>query len=112
MLKWDVKTAWRNIVRHKGYSFINIFGLAVGMACCVLMMLWIQNESSFDCFHANGNSLCRVIAETRTENDTFMEAEQAHIPARPSRRRFPRSSIFPSTWGIEIRHPIRWKEFR
>ena len=77
MINNYVKTAWRNIVRHKGYSFINIFGLAVGMACCVLMMLWIQNESSFDRFHANGNSLCRVIAETRTENDTFMEAKVA-----------------------------------
>ncbi|TFG74548.1 MAG: ABC transporter permease, partial [Chrysiogenales bacterium] len=77
MIKNYLKIAWRNIVRHKGYSFINIFGLAVGMACCVLMMLWIQNESSFDRFHANGNSLCRVIAETRTENDTFMEAKVA-----------------------------------
>jgi hypothetical protein len=75
MFKNYVKTAWRNIARHKGYSLINIFGLAVGLACCVLMLLWIRNETSFDRFHANGDSLCRVIAETMTEAETFREAK-------------------------------------
>ncbi len=75
MFKNYLKIAWRNIVRHKGYSFINIFGLAVGMACCLLMMLWIQDENSFDRFHVNGDSLYRVIAETRGGNDSFMEAK-------------------------------------
>ena len=75
MFKNYLKIAWRNIVRRKGYSFTNIFGLAVGIACCVLMMLWIQDENSFDRFHVNGDSLYRVIAETKTENDSFMEAK-------------------------------------
>ena len=44
MFKNYLKIAWRNIVRHKGYSFINIFGLAVGIACCMLIIVWVQNE--------------------------------------------------------------------
>ena len=44
MFKNYFKVAWRNIVRQKGYSSINIFGLAVGMAACLLIMLFIKDE--------------------------------------------------------------------
>ena len=51
-LIWNYfKTALRKIRRHKVYSFINIMGLAVGMACCILILLWIKDELSFDKFH-------------------------------------------------------------
>jgi len=45
------KIAWRNLLRNKGFSFINIFGLAVGMASTILILLWIQNEISHERFH-------------------------------------------------------------
>ena len=48
-----LKVAFRNIIKHKGYSFINIAGLAVGMAVCILIILWIQHEVSFNRFHEN-----------------------------------------------------------
>jgi hypothetical protein len=38
--------------RHKGYSFINVAGLAVGVACCLVIVLFVQHERSFDAFHA------------------------------------------------------------
>jgi ABC-type antimicrobial peptide transport system permease subunit len=57
-----VKTAWRNVVRHKRYSFINIFGLAVGLASCIAILLWVRDEMSYDRFHANAASIQRVIA--------------------------------------------------
>lgn len=47
------KVAFRNLWRNKGFSFINISGLAVGMASAILILLWIQNEVSYDQFHAN-----------------------------------------------------------
>jgi putative ABC transport system permease protein len=47
------KVAFRNLWRNKGFSFINISGLAVGMASAILILLWIQNEISYDQFHAN-----------------------------------------------------------
>lgn len=58
----------RNLKKHKWYSFINITGLAVGMACCILMFLWVQNELSYDRFHENADDIYRVIIEKRTEH--------------------------------------------
>ena len=63
MLKNYLKVAIRNILKHKGYSFINITGLAVGMACCLLLLLWVQDELSFDRFHDDINNVYRVICE-------------------------------------------------
>ena len=57
MLKNYLKIAIRVIKKHKGYSFINITGLAVGIACCVLILLWVQDELRFDRFHKNHNLL-------------------------------------------------------
>lgn len=51
MLKNFFKVAWRNLLRYKGFSAINIIGLAVGMASAILILLWIQNEMSYDQFH-------------------------------------------------------------
>ncbi len=57
MLKNYLKITWRNIRNHKLYSFINIMGLAVGMACCILILLWVQDELSYDRFHENFDNL-------------------------------------------------------
>ncbi|MGK6350394.1 ABC transporter permease [Parapedobacter sp. DT-150] len=51
MLKNYLKIAWRNLVRNKVYSLINILGLSIGMASCMLILIWIQNEVSHDQFH-------------------------------------------------------------
>src|SRR6185436_16716510 len=53
MIRNFFKVAYRNLLRNKGFSFINISGLAVGMASAILILLWIQNEISYDQFHAN-----------------------------------------------------------
>ena len=63
MLKNYIKITWRNIRNNKIYSLINIMGLAVGMACCILILLWVQDELSFDKFHENYNDLYRTIPE-------------------------------------------------
>ncbi len=60
MIKNYLKIALRVIKKHKGYSFINIAGLAVGIACCVLILLWVQDELSFDTFHENYKELYRT----------------------------------------------------
>lgn len=63
MFKNYLKISIRNILKHKGYSFINITGLAVGMAICILIFLWVQDELSFDRFHKNSNEIYRVTTE-------------------------------------------------
>jgi ABC-type antimicrobial peptide transport system permease subunit len=60
MLKNYLKITLRNINKYKGYSSINILGLAVGMACCILIILWVRDELSFDRFHENADVIYRV----------------------------------------------------
>ncbi len=60
MLKNYLKVVLRNIRRHAGYSFINIAGLAIGMACCLIITMWVLDELSFDRFHQNAPDLYRV----------------------------------------------------
>jgi putative ABC transport system permease protein len=57
MVKNFLKIAFRNLWRSKGFSAINILGLTVGMASAILILLWIQNEMSFDRFHNNKDRL-------------------------------------------------------
>lgn len=54
------KIAWRNLVRGRSFSVINIAGLAIGMAGAILILLWLQNEISFDKFHTNKDRLYQV----------------------------------------------------
>lgn len=63
MIKNYLKSAWRNIARHKFISFINIFGLTTGLTCCLLILAYIINELSYDKFNANADRTYRV---TRT----------------------------------------------
>ncbi|MBX2922208.1 MAG: ABC transporter permease [Chitinophagaceae bacterium] len=60
MIKNFFKVAYRNIVRNKGFSTINITGLATGMAAAILILLWIHNEISFDKFHTNKSRIYEV----------------------------------------------------
>lgn len=61
MLKNYLKMAYRNLLRHKGFSLINISGLALGMTCSILILLWVKDELSFDRFHTNVDQLYRVM---------------------------------------------------
>ena len=60
LLKSYVKVAWRNALRHRGYAALNIFGLALGMACSLLILLYVQDELSFDRFHRDAEHIYRV----------------------------------------------------
>ena len=63
MLKNYLKTAFRNLVRNKNYTIINIAGLAIGIAVCMMIFIIIQFHSSFDNFHKNKNNIYRVLTE-------------------------------------------------
>ena len=60
MIKNYFRIAWRNMVRNKSFSAINILGLALGLACSLLITLWVQDERSVDGFHAHGKQLYQV----------------------------------------------------
>lgn len=81
MLKNYLKTAWRNLKIYKAYSFINIGGLAIGMAAFILIMLFVQYELSFDRYHENADRIFRVIRETPEQE--FPIAGAAPSPLAP-----------------------------
>lgn len=60
MLKSYIKIAWRNILRHKTHTSINVIGLALGMTCCLFIFLWVRDEEAIDNFHTNGKNLYAV----------------------------------------------------
>lgn len=62
MLRNYLKISLRNLFRQKAFSFINISGLAIGMACSIIILLWVQHELSYDRFHRNADNLYRITA--------------------------------------------------
>jgi len=77
MLKNYLKVAVRNLLRHRGYSAINIAGLAAGMACAILILLWVQDELSYDRFHEKADVLYRV------EENQYYSAGAYHVNVTP-----------------------------
>src|SRR5882672_6146429 len=65
MFKNYFKIAIRNMMRNKTFSFINILGLGLGIACSLFIYLWMQDERSYDNFHANSNRLYQVIVSDK-----------------------------------------------
>ena len=78
-----LKIAWRNLVKSKGYSLINIGGLAVGMAVAMLIGLWIWDELSYDKYHKNYDTIVQVMQHqtfngevgTQNSNPAVLSAE-------------------------------------
>ncbi|TSJ40590.1 FtsX-like permease family protein [Mucilaginibacter corticis] len=70
MIKNFFKIAYRNLWRSKGFSVINVTGLAIGMAAAILIILWIQNELSFDGFHVNKDRIYQVWSRATYNGET------------------------------------------
>jgi putative ABC transport system permease protein len=88
MLTNYLKVTFRNIRRHKSYSFINIVGLAIGITACVLLLLWVQDEWSYDRFHTNASELYRVILDPVGASVTH-EAVSPPVLAEMMKKNFP-----------------------
>jgi ABC-type antimicrobial peptide transport system permease subunit len=82
------KIAWRNLLRNKGLSFINIFGLSVGMAFAMLIGLWVQYKTSFDKFHKNGERIAVVRKHTFFNNEKNTQIS-VPLPLYDELRKFP-----------------------
>ena len=71
MLKNYLVVAWRGLKRQKGYSFINIAGLAIGFICCLMILLFVQDELSYDRFHEKASQIFRVTTKGRIADREF-----------------------------------------
>jgi predicted permease len=74
MIKNYIKTAWRSLLRNKSYAAINIVGLAVGIAACMLIFLVVQFETSFDNFHSKKDHIYRVATEFSSPDGVYLSS--------------------------------------
>src|SRR5580692_8204958 len=72
MLKNYLKVALRYLLRYKEYTVINIFGLGVGIACCLLIMLFVRSELSYDRFHSKSDRIFRAWQKERADGHEFV----------------------------------------
>jgi putative ABC transport system permease protein len=77
MIKNFFRIALRNIVNNKGFTFINVTGMAVGLAASLLILLWVRNELSYEDFNVNAKNIFRV------EEDQFYSGERYHVTVTP-----------------------------
>jgi putative ABC transport system permease protein len=104
MIKNYFKIAWRNIVRHKGYSAINIVGLTVGIAACLLIFVIIQYELSFDTYQPNYKNIYHIVTQQKHEDGIGYNPGTA-IPATEALRlEFPSAKVasLNSSYGSQI----------
>lgn len=101
MFKNYFKTAWRNLLQNKAFSLINIFGLALGMTCGLLIMLWLKDELKKDRFHANDKRLFRVM-----ENQ-YYSGEISTFPSTPG---ILAENIVKDVPEIEMASQMLWEE--
>lgn len=89
MIRNYLKVAFRNLVRNKAHSFINIAGLSVGLACSLLILLWVQNERSIDAFHKNSKQLFTVYGVVHNNHKLNGTYELPGVLADEIKRRIP-----------------------
>jgi len=89
MIKNYLRVAFRNLWRHKGFSFLNIMGLTIGMSACFLVFLYVKFELSYDDFHSKGNRIYRIVTDIVNPSETLHFSVAA--PAMPvaAKRDFP-----------------------
>lgn len=83
MFKNYLKIAWRYLMRYKTYTAINILGLAVGITCCMLIMLFVRSEFSYDRFNTNADRIYRVWQDEKVDGQEFKNTVTS-IPAGPA----------------------------
>ena len=79
-----IKTAWRNIQRYKGYSLINLLGLAIGIACCIIILIYVQDEFSYDRYPQDYNQIYRVTEHLQSSDRGEISTARTPPPWAPS----------------------------
>jgi hypothetical protein len=98
MLKNYLKIAFRNLLKFKAYSLINVTGLAIGFACCILLFLLVHEEWTYDTFHENADRIFQVYQTTRIlETGELRKMRVTQPPLAPTLK-----EAFP-----EIEHAVR-----
>jgi putative ABC transport system permease protein len=89
MIKNYIKIALRNFRRNKVYSLINVAGFAAGMACCLLILVYIRHELSYDRYHKDGERICRIVQDIRTKTANRVFAPISPMVATTLKAEYP-----------------------
>jgi len=89
MIKNYLKIAWRNLMKNKVFSFINIMGLAVGMTACFLIYLYVHFETNYDAFNTKADRIYRVVTDIKTPSDMLHWSSTSAPMAINMQRDFP-----------------------
>ena len=100
MLRNYFKTAFRSLLKNKGFSIINILGLGAGIASFILISLYVYHEISYDRFHTKGERIYRVVENLRTENELLYQGVSSP-PMGPAMQR----------WFPEIESAVRYTDW-
>ncbi|MCF0073341.1 ABC transporter permease [Dyadobacter sp. CY261] len=113
MLNNYLKIAFRNLIKNKGYSAINIGGLAVGMAVAMIIGLWVYDEFAFDRYHRNYDRIAKVVERGVFEGKTFDGGEYTSYPLGQYLREHHKEDfeyVIQSSWTDE--HILAYKDNR
>ncbi|UOB16071.1 ABC transporter permease [Abyssalbus ytuae] len=103
MLRNYFKIAWRNLIRNKSFSFLNIAGLSIGIAAAALILLWINFELGFDQFHQNKDRIYEVYNKYETEGKISCWNSTPKIMAKMIRQDFPEvESVVRTGWSYNF----------
>ena len=102
MLKNYFKITYRNFLRQKVYSFINLTGLAMGIACAILIFIYINDELSYDKFHSKSHRTYRVLEKFESEG---VGEHSASLP-------FPTGPALKLDFGRQVEHAVRFFNFQ
>jgi putative ABC transport system permease protein len=102
MIRNYLKIAWRNILKDRQFSFLNLFGLSVGLACALLIGLWIADEWSMEKYNPNDNRLYQVMNNNKTSNGLQTGTYTPGILAKALTADFPQvedaTTVLPASW--------------
>jgi putative ABC transport system permease protein len=114
MIKSYLKTAFRFLLKNKTFSFINIFGLATGTLCCLYILLYVQDQYSYDKQHKNVKDIYRVTTDLVLTGDKHHGAASSPPIAPALKNDFPEVQNFTRVVKTEIlgakEHLLRYKE--
>src|SRR5690606_16317961 len=89
MIRYYFKTAWRNLWHNKSASWLNIGGLAVAMAAAILILMWVQNERTYDQYHADADRIHLLTKSDTTRTDMGYEVSSPYPAAAAIRQSIP-----------------------
>ncbi|MCP4725959.1 MAG: FtsX-like permease family protein [bacterium] len=110
MFKNYIKIAFRNLLRHKGFSIINISGLSAGLTCCVFIYLYVQNETSYDTYHKDADRLHRITVALTYPTGLRHFAGASPMLTPYSRENFPQVEYAARIWTNEVDWQVRYRD--